>query len=359
MRTHPRAAVYSAAAVFLSFLFYMMPEAVTDAVSRALYVCALRVIPAVFPFTVISSFFIKTGGADRIDTLLSRPFYAVFGASRGASALFCALFFGFPLGAMCIGALYSSGRIDRREASRLLTFCACASPTYPVFAVGKGMFGSVGAGVMIWGVTAAVSVLIGTLLNVLFPLRRPYAPPSGDAPPSVSLPDAVTASVSDASRVILNVCGSVTFFSLLGRVSSELILGVTDSPYVPLFVSSVFEFASGCAASAEAYSAGVIGLPDALALSAFAIGFSGLSVICQNASVLPSDRINLLPHVLSKVITGIVSGAAVFFISTRIDTGVNVSVSFPAESISPVSLAPSAVILLIFALFLIKKQKSA
>lgn len=359
MRTHCRGAVYSAAAVFLSLLFYLMPETVTDAVSRALYVCAVRVIPSVFPFTVASSFFIKTGGADKTDALFSRPFYALFGMSRGASALFSALLFGFPLGAMRVGSLYVSGRISSREASRLLTFCACASPTYPVFAVGKGMFGSVGAGVMIWGVTSAVSVLIGIILNGLRPIRCEFAPPEREASPSVNLPDAITASVADASRVMLTVCGSVTFFSLLGRVTAELLSTVTDFTGIPIFVASVFEFASGCAVGAEAYSSGLISRSAALAISAFSIGFSGLSVICQNTSVLPSGKIALLPHIASKAATGIISGAVVYCLSSRIGTDVNVSVSFPTESFSPVSLVPSGAILLIFALILIKKRKSA
>lgn len=359
MRTNTRTAVYSAAAVFLSFLFYIMPDTVTDAVSRALSVCALRVIPAVFPFTVISSFFIKSGGADRIDALLSRPFHAIFGLSCGASALFCGLFFGFPLGAMCVGSLHSSGKIDKSEAARLLTFCACASPTYPVFAVGKGMFGSVGTGIMIWCVTSAVSVAIGFSLNILRPIGRPYKQSVAACTRTLRLPEAVTASVADASRIMLNVCGSVTFFSLIGRVTSEMISAITESPYAALFVSSVFEFASGCAHSAEAYSSGLVNRSDALAISTFAIGFSGLSVICQNASVLPHTRIALLPHIVSKFITGLLSCAVVYFLSSRIDSGINASVDFDTASFSPVALIPSAVIVLIFVLTLIKNQKSA
>lgn len=359
MRTLTRTAVYSAAAVFLSFLFCLMPDTVTDSVSSSLYVCASRVIPSVFPFTVISSFFIKSGGAERTDALFARPFYRLFGLPSGASALFCSMFFGFPLGAMCVGSLYSSGRLDSREASRLLTFSACASPVYPVFAVGKGMFGSVGAGVLIFAAGAAVSVLIGILLNLIRPIRRAPAQSLPLTVTKMRLPEAVTASVADASRIILNVCGAVTFFSLLGRVISELLFGLTESARLSLFVCAAFEFASGCAVCAEAYANGVIGLTEALALSAFAIGFSGLSVICQNASVLPSDKISLTPHIIAKAVTGALSGAALCLLSPLFRTDVNVSVTFPHQSFSAITLLPSGVILLVFILILIKNQKKA
>ncbi len=359
MRDHISPCVYSVGALILSLLFYLRPEAVTEGVTDALYVCAMRVIPSVFPFSVLSSFFIRAGGADRIDSLLSRPFYSVFGLSRGASALFCGLFFGFPLGAMCIGSLFSSGRINRREASRLLTFCSCTSPAYPVFAVGRSMFGSITAGVTVFAVPALVSVFTGMILNLLRPLRNPYTPLPMDQKHRVRLADTVTASVSDASRVMVTVCGAVVFFSTLGKVTADSVCALTDSPFPSLIISAVFEFASGCAASANAYAAGYIGLSDALAICTFAVGFSGLSVICQTASVLPEGKINVIPFISTKAICGFLSAVTVYVLSPSLDADVNVSVSYPITSFSPVALIPSAVFLLIFVLFLIKNKKCA
>ncbi len=359
MRNRLSPAVYSAAALAMAFLFYLSPDAVTDGVTGALHVCAERVIPSVFPFSVLSSFFIRTGGADRIDAALSRPFYCAFGLSRGASALFCGLSFGFPLGAMCIGSLYVSDKIDRREASRLLTFTACASPAYPVFAVGRGMFGSTSVGLTVFAASALASVFIGAVLALLRPLRYPYTPPTQASGREIRLADAVTSSVSDASRVMVTVCGAVVFFSTLGRTASEAILSLTDSPEPSIFISCVFEFASGCAASASAYASGAISLPPALFLCAFAVGFSGLSVICQTASVLPEGKINVVPFIFAKFATGLLSGISAYLIAPYLDADVNASVTYPIGSFSASSLIPSAVILLFFAVFSIKKRKSA
>lgn len=359
MRFQLRTAIYSAAAVFLSFIFCLMPDTVTDAVSSSLYICASRVVPSVFPFTVLSSFFIKSGGSDRIDRLLSRPFYKLFGLRLGASALFCGLLFGFPLGAMCIGALYRSERITAREATRLLTFAACASPTFPFFSVGIGMFGSFSAGILMFCVPTVIFFLIGIFLNLVKPIKSPSPVAAADDAVKLKLTDAVTSSVADASRVILTVCGAVTFFSLLGRIAGVLLSPLFDSPYPALCISALFEFSSACAGSAEAYSSGCIGCAEALAISAFSIGFSGLSVICQSISVLQSEKIQILPHIVSKFANGAISAVTVYFIAKHLDIGVNASIAFPHESFSPVSFLPSAVIFTIFTAFLIKNQKSA
>lgn len=361
MRFQLRTAIYSAAAVFLSFIFCLMPDTVTEAVSKSLYICASRVIPSVFPFTVLSSFFIKSGGGDRIDRLLSQPFYRLFGLKLGASALFCGLLFGFPLGAMCIGSLYRSEKISADEATRLLTFAACASPTFPFFSVGIGMFGSPSAGFLIFCVPTAIFLLIGIFLNIIKPIKTPSPVRSTgiDVDVKLKLTDAVTSSVAEASRVILTVCGAVTFFSLLGRIISELLSPLFDSPYPTLFISSIFEFSSACAGSAEAYSSGLIGCAEALAISAFSIGFSGLSVICQSISVLKSEKIRILPHIISKFANGTLSAITVYFVAKRLNIGVNVSIAFPQSSFSPVSLLPAAVIFMIFTVILIKNQKSA
>lgn len=358
MRFRVRATVYSASAVFLALMFCIMPDTVTDSVTKSLYICAARVVPSVFPFTVISSFFIKSGGGDRIDGLLSRPFRSFFGIKAGASALFCGLLFGFPLGAMCIGNLYRTSKISNREASRLLTFAACASPAYPIFAVGKNMFGSLSAGLLIFFIPTVISILTGIFLNLVKPIREARSSASAPRIPESSLPEMLTLSISDASRIILNVCGSITFFSLMGRIMCEALTTFCASPYPKLFVSAVFEFASACVGSAEAYSTGLISCAEALAVSAFAIGFSGISVICQNISVLKSNEISIMPHIVSKLVTGVLSGAVVYFLSEHIDMNVNASINLYENELPTLSPLLCAVVFAFFAVNLIKNRKS-
>lgn len=348
--------VYSFAALFVSALFLAFPELVTESVSRSLSLCATRVIPAVFPFSVLSSFFIHSGGVNVVDRVLRRPFRFLFGLRAGASAFLCGLFFGFPLGAMTAGSLYKNGIISSSECQRLLCFTCCASPTFPVFSVGRGMFGSIGVGFLLWGAQAVTAVIIGVTLRLFAPVKaQNTVVPTANAAASRPFPELLTVSVGDASRVMLSVCGSVTFFSLIAAVLSEILVGLTGITMLGLFVSVFFEFASGCAASAEAFAAELISRQCAIAFSGFAIGFSGLSVLCQNSAVVPRGEINLYPHIFCKMISGIVTAVISYSFSSLIPDSVSASTPTFNPTLSPLYILPS--LLFFFAAVALSKRR--
>ncbi len=318
--------VYSFMVLFVSVLFLLVPETVTASVSGSLSLCATRIIPAVFPFSVISSFFISTGGADVVDHFFGRLHRRLFGLPSGASAFICGLLFGFPLGALTASALYRRGALKRDECERLLCCGCCASPTFPVFSVGKGMFGSFQLGAAIWAAQALSAVIIGVTLNV-FSKRRPKTPNiSVCRHEHVRLESALTSAVTEASRVMLNVCGAVTFFSLLGAVTIHYFSYVCDNVYLKLALASVFEFASGCASAGNALSDGLVSRDAAALFAGFAIGFSGLSVLCQTASLFPNEGINLRPFILSRLTTGIMTAIAAFIAVRYFPGSINVSI---------------------------------
>lgn len=323
--------VYSLIVLFVSVLFLLVPETVTASVSGSLSLCASRIIPAVFPFSVISSFFISTGGADVIDRFLGRLHRRLFGLPSGASAFICGLLFGFPLGALTASALYRRGALKRDECEILLCYACCASPTFPVFAVGKEMFGSFQLGATIWAAQGLSAVIIGVTLNALFKKKTIEKNVSTFKYERVRLGSALTSAVTEASRVMLNVCGSVTFFSLLRAVTIHFFSYVCDNIYLKLAIASVFEFASGCAAAGNALADGLVSRDIAAFFAGFAIGFSGLSVLCQTASLFPDESLSLRPFILSRLATGIMTATAAFTAVHFFPESINVSI-FPLNS---------------------------
>ncbi len=299
-------------AVMAAFLCLFMPDTVSEATSRALALCARRVIPSVFPFSVLSTLFVASGGGRALDSAAAPLCRRLFGTEHGIAALLQGMFFGFPLGALTVGSAFRSGEISSDEAARLLAFVSCASPTFPVFVVGVGYFGSLRAGLALFGVQAAVSVLIGMLL--------PRGGKSVPKPPAVPAQPKVTGvmplftqAITGASRVMLNVCGSVTFFSVASAVVERLLSAVTSSPLPALFVSAAFEFSSGTAAAHDAFLSGEISRNAAFALCGFSIGSAGLSVLFQTASVC--EGISLIPHIAGKLTTGALTSAAMYALS--------------------------------------------
>ena len=305
------------AALFASALFLAMPDTVAEAVRRALSIAATRVLPSVFPYAVLSSIFVAAGGVDAVDRLFGGVFEKLFGTNRGASALLLGLLFGFPLGAYVIGAQHRAGVISTRTASVLMSFVCCASPTYPVFVVGGTFFGSVRAGIVIWITQAVSSVVVGVFACRALGVRGVH----GKSTPTAARVQSgggsafalITSAIADASRVMLNVCGSVTFFSLCAAVANKALAPLSPPAAIRAAIGAVFEFSTGAANATALMSSGELPRPIALAAAGFAVGFSGLSVIFQNASV--SDGVPLLPHFIGKLAVGIATAAVSYAFS--------------------------------------------
>ena len=85
-----------------------------EAVRRGLTLCARSVIPALFPYFVVSGLFISLGFADGVGRRLeplTRRLFGVGGA--GASAFFLGLLGGYPVGGRTVGQLYRAGRLSK------------------------------------------------------------------------------------------------------------------------------------------------------------------------------------------------------------------------------------------------------
>ena len=142
-----------------------------EAVRRGLTLCARSVIPALFPYFLVSGLFISLGFADGVGRRLeplTRRLFGVGGA--GASAFFLGLLGGYPVGGRTVGQLYRAGRLSKDEAERLLAFCNNAGPSFILGVVGVGCFGSLRTGVYLYLVHAFSAVLVGILFRKKAPV---------------------------------------------------------------------------------------------------------------------------------------------------------------------------------------------
>lgn len=114
----------------LAFLFLHPSEALT-ASKEGLNLWLNTLLPTLLPFLILTGILLHT---HCIEAMLSplRPFWAkIFGLSPcGTYALLLGLLCGYPMGAKIAADLYASGKICRREAHYLLTFCNNASPGF-------------------------------------------------------------------------------------------------------------------------------------------------------------------------------------------------------------------------------------
>lgn len=195
--------------------------------AKALTLCAGTVIPALFPFMVITGLLVRLGFGQWLAPDMAGLMASLFRLPGCAgSALLLGLVGGYPIGARTAAELYASGDLTRQEAQRLLTFCNNSNPVFLISVLGVGVFGSVRAGLWLWLIHVCAALLTGLLFRGLGRGRKTVPPAISFQAPS--LPAAFVSSVRDSAGTMLSVCAFVTFFYVLISPLTAL-----PSPWAP------------------------------------------------------------------------------------------------------------------------------
>lgn len=259
-----------------------------QAVRDGLALCAGSVIPALFPFLAVSGLLTAL---DAGESPALGPLARLLGCSRaGARAFLLGLTGSYPVGARTVAQLYRRGGISRREAKRLLLFSNNCGPAFILGVAGLGCFGSLRAGVLLWGVH-----ILAALVIALAPPRRAAEPPErpGPVPPRPALVPALIAAVRDAAGTMVYICGFVVFFLVLLRV-----LGRVTGLSHPVLSGAV------------ELTQGILALPHTrrgFVWAAGLLGWGGLSVHGQSAAVLSGTDLPMGPYLAAKAAHAAVS----------------------------------------------------
>lgn len=267
-----------------------------EAVRRGLTLCARSVIPALFPYFVVSGLFTSLGFAEGVGRRLAPVTEHLFGVGgAGASALFLGLLGGYPVGGRTAGQLYRAGRLEKDEAQRLLAFCNNAGPSFILGVVGLGCFQSLRAGVLLYVIHALSAVLVGVLQKKKGRPRR--SAPRPLSPPEKILP-AFIRSVQDSAGAMVRICGFVVFALVVQALLAEL-TGITH-PAALGFIE---------------LTGGVVRLgssPSDFVWAATLLGWGGLSVHGQTAAVLAGTGLRMDRYFLGKLLQAAVSAVLAY-----------------------------------------------
>ena len=247
---------------------------VRESIINGIRLSALSVIPSLFPFFILSDFLsAKYQPKNRIFSNLVCRIFGITQASIGCIIL--GLVCGFPLGVKSATELYANKQIDRDECERLCIIANDPSFAFVVSGVGAGMFNSVLTGIILY-----VSVIASTVSIGLLSKRKEQKSLKSDNISRQRFD--LSLSIKSAALSSIYVSSYIIFFSgVLGIVSS-----FCKNELLKILFSSVLEI--GNAASVISKSK-LLSPILSIALTSFALGFSGLSVFMQAVSYLPPE----------------------------------------------------------------------
>lgn len=257
-------------------------QPVSAAVHQSVTVCTQMLLPALFPFLVLSNLLIGSGALRRFSVRLEPLTRTLFGLPGCfAAPILLGAVGGYPMGAKTVAALYRSGGCTREDALRALSFCNNGGPAFFIGALGAGLLCDSVLGARLYLAHLLAALPIGLLYPRSKHSVKQINCTGKSADSSMSLSSFLGA-VTDGFGAFLNLCAFVLLFSVLICLLRQLPgFSVLPQGWQGL-LCGLLELTSGAGLLCRA------ALPSGVLCAAlsFLCGWGGLSVQLQTLSLL-------------------------------------------------------------------------
>lgn len=266
----------------------------------AMNICFEMIIPTLFPFFICSGILIYSGFCEVLAKLFKGCMKPLFGINpAGSSAFILGIVSGYPLGAVTAGELYENNYLSKTEAERLLAFCNNSGPLFILGSVGAAVYADMRLGVMLYITHILAALMVGIVFR-FYKKNSFIQPPTIMSSPERTVGEIFNIALQNAIKNILTVCGAVVFFSIISRIILSIfpLNGTLNA-----LLSGIMEFTTGTV-KISSLSAPIA---EKLILTAFIVGFAGISVHMQVIAVIAKYRLSLAPYFLGKFLHGILA----------------------------------------------------
>ena len=253
------------------------------------------VLPASFPFMIISDAYVHYGHPENIRALGTFVRIAFGLPVCALGALICGNVGGFPIGAKITSELYTSGAIDKRSAERLLALSSNPSCAFVIGGVGLGMYGDTRLGFILLASVYLSTVLCGFITKQ----NQDESMFSNEI--SRQKYDFVS-SVKASGISLLGVISFVSFFSV--------VIGIVNTHIkIPLLLYPLTAVSEVTNAVKTFSNTELFPLPIGLFLTGFSLGFGGVSVMMQSAAFTEGSGLEMKKYAWLKLLQGVICGA--------------------------------------------------
>lgn len=324
----------------VAFLMLVFPSQSLSAALRGLAIWWDILFPALLPFFVIAELMLGFGVVHFFGALLDpmmRPLFRVPGIGGFVMAMGFAS--GYPVGARLTAQLWEQRLVNRDEGERLVAFTTSSDPIFLIGAVSVGFFHNVGLAVVLAAAHYGSGLIIGLLMRFhgskeqtpgetvsSGPLLRRALRAMHQARISDGrlLGEMLRDALQSSLRLILVVGGLVVFFcvflevltlssvmdGLYGAVSFALRTAGIPPELSQAVVGGLFEVTMGAKAAAAAGAQ--LTLVSKVAIAAFVLSWSGLSVHAQIVSLLNRTNLRYFPFAAARLAHALMASALVF-----------------------------------------------
>lgn len=303
---------FSLGLIFLFFLMLSFPQEVFHGASEGLLLWFQIVLPTLLPFVVISNLFIHTNSIFVLSRAFGSLFQKIFRTSSdGSFAVLAGFLCGYPVGAKVTSELLLTNRITRQEALYLLSFC---NNTSPMFIISYVVWQTLKDKTLLFP-TVFILFLSPILCSFFFRnIHKNETKLSLSNEQSSGIRfnfEMFDVCIMDGFETITKIGGYIILFSILVSLFQLL-------PFHFVFFQNILlpmlEITNGIPMLAKSALSDVQKYVMILSLTSF----GGLCSIAQTKSMIQRCNLPIIPYILEKLATAVVTSFLAFLYITFI-----------------------------------------
>ena len=326
--------------IILLILLVIFSEDVFTSAHNGLTLWCNNVVPSLLPFLICLEVLKSTNVITVMGKILEpviRPIFRIPGC--GAFAVIMGMCSGYPVGAKFAASLREANQCSKIEGERLLAFTNTSGPLFIVGAVGIGMLADGRIGFLLLLTHFIATLLVGLVFRFY---KFSFKSKNTNLKGSISESKVVTTqknkgsnniklyqlgsimgeAIKNSISTLLLVCGFIIFFGVVGTILDKT--GIT--PFISNLAGQIFinfgsskeavtNLTTGCLKGFLEITNGLKILSTSsldykilLPIMATILGFGGISVHMQVASIISHTDLSMKPYLLGKTLHAAFAG---------------------------------------------------
>ena len=305
--------------IFSLFLFCLVlfSTETLQATQNGIFFFFFNVVPSLFPFFIATELLNYTNLPYFLGKLTNKLMKPLFNVPGEASyAFIMGILCGYPVGAKIVNIFLENGICTKKEAERMLAFTNNSGPLFIIGTVGISLFGYSKIGILLFVTHILSCITVGILFGLLSSNKNSdihsFQSIKKNANYNVSdLGSILSISISNAISTILLIGGFIVLFSI--------IISILNSVNIINFISMLFaqigfneNYIKGILIGLIELTHGVNYISSIhtkkisilITITAFILGFAGLSIFLQIFSIASKNKLSMKPYLIGKLLQG-------------------------------------------------------
>ena len=296
------------------------------AIKSGLKLWANYVIPSLFPFFVATELLMHTNIINLFGRILNNYMKPLFNISgEGAFAFIMGIISGYPVGAKIASKFRENNICSKAECERLLSFTNNSGPLFIIGTVGILMYQNTTIGILLFITHLLGCISVGFIFRFWkrndnfksYNKKKDYNYLSDKNNANfANLGEVLAESITNSISTILLIGGFVVIFSsVISILKASGILNILCASITPIFniLHIDSNFISGILTGFLEITNGIQSISSIacknfsinLVITAFLLGFGGISVFLQVFSITSKTDLSIKPYIYGKLLHGL------------------------------------------------------